>query len=274
MADPQQPLQGAEPSAGQSRRGYHRIATYAECPQRFAYKYRLGMQPLYETGKRGLGSLLHLGLMYHYRRLAGLGNENPVEQMRWAPRSLAVHFEPARLIYAEYCSKYPKEPFDVLEVEQEHEVTILGRAVTCRFDLVIKQRDRIFVVDHKSHGGRDVGEHHREWEFSGQMILQEAIGAARFPALYNIAFGGVLINAIGTSAPYRFARSRLQIDPLLREPCLRSLAEYDELIDADEGRDPWSYRRNHSSCVGRYGTCDFLPLCRRGKFAAHEYSGG
>ena len=70
---------------GPSPRGWHRLQTVLECPQKFAWEYRWGREgydaaervaahmnvPKEEPDKPGLnrGTLLHLGLAHYYARL-------------------------------------------------------------------------------------------------------------------------------------------------------------------------------------------------------------
>ena len=60
--------------AGASPRGWSRLSTVLQCPQKYAYKYLLS--PEEGGGKQGgnspaliKGSVIHLGLAHYYRRL-------------------------------------------------------------------------------------------------------------------------------------------------------------------------------------------------------------
>lgn len=265
---------------GASRRGSHYVGVFDECQQRWSYQHLLKLEPRVEPGRRGLGTVLHLGLAARYLRMAGGDCLEPIEAMRQETSRRLAHLVPeAEEIYRAYERRWAGEAdqLRVLAVEQEVEATLDGEMITARPDLVIEQGGIAYVIDHKSSSG-DVASHHREWEMRRQMILLEALGELLIAPSFGLPFGGVLINTVGTrrdrsSGGYEFARNRVLIERALREPALRAMAEILREADAARasGRDPWQYRRNNDACRGRYGMCNFAPLCVRGQAALYEY---
>lgn len=255
------------PDAGQSRRGWHRIESFDACPQRFAYRYLLRLEPARADEHLALGSLVHIGLMTHYLAVAGRSSVDPIEAMRSAPPRIAFCFERARRIVDAYRAAYPAEPFTVLDVEREFELRVRGHLHTQRMDLVVAWNGHVVVLDHKT-AGRPGGT--IKWETHGQFISIGLFGRHVLSQLYGLPWGGAVVNYLGTGTSPEFVRLPVPIEPTLLGPAAEALAESNAAIEALAARDPWRYKRNHGACMGQYA-CKFIPLCLRGRAALGEY---
>lgn len=257
------------PDSGSSRRGSHRLGTWHDCPQKFAYRYLLRLIPLREPRGRALGSMVHLGTMYWDLLVLGRSDVDPIEAMRCAPERIAYTFEAAREILEAY--KNAPRAWKILDVEREFEVKAGGHAHTQRFDRTILRAGRACIVDLKTTSG-DVRTHSKEWARSLQFLSAEVVGRATFPDVYDVPYGGVLIYSISTREPGQFDEKALMIEPLMVVAAPRTIAETNaEIAQAlQSDRDPWKYKRTFK-CRDRYGDCEYLPLCERGKAALGEY---
>lgn len=263
-------------SAGPSRRGWHRVALWAACQQAWAYRYLLHLVPAHEPVGRAVGTLVHLALMHYYTR-EGLGVEapDPIVAMRRAPARLAHAYETARLTFEAYVADrrraLPPE-WRVLAVEAEYATTVGGWPHTQRLDLTLEIGGRCFPLDHKSTSGSTGRGVAQEWADDGQFASLRAIGAGVVAPAHGLPFGGVLVNAISTKPPYAVERHSVTVPERIVTARLRAIAEMNAEIAAaiESGRDPWEYRRD-GACRGRYGACEFLALCHRGRDALCEY---
>ena len=262
------------PSAGQSSRGMHRLATWQACPQRFSYQYNLGLTSLIDPEPLALGSMIHIALMHFYGNEIGASwAGDPVEAMHAAPKRISYTFERARKVFENYKLVHTAAPWKrVLDVEREFRVMAGGKLHTARLDLVVEMNGTAVYCDHKSTGG-DVDSGLVEWEHSPQMVSGTLIGQALFPDIYNMPFGGVMIQNIQTRSPFEVGRHMLSVPRGFLIPGARAIAEANEQIDAarDAGRDPWQYERRYGACRGKYSWCSYLPLCKRGESALSEY---
>ena len=260
----------AASSAGESSFGYHRVTTFQTCKRKYAYKYLLRLELPVMPRNLAMGSMVHLALMHYYLRRAGHQDViGPVEAMHGADARMAWIFQEAKDVVERYLRwAGGNDALAVLDVEREYEVNLGGRVLTARIDLTFEANGQVFVNDHKSTAG-DVTKHHIEWSRRGQMATLDAIGASVFPAMYGLPYGGITITAISTQkVPEVDAiRSPLEIEPGWQETVLQGLAASLEEIDSFEKREvqPWEYPIAPEACRGRYGWCEFLPLCRFGK---------
>ena len=200
------------PDSGSSRRGSHRLGSWNECPQAWAYRFMLHLIPVREPPGRALGALVHLGLMYWHLLMLQRTDLDPIEVMRSASPRIAHRFNDARAIVEAYKNWGWPSGWRVLDVEREFEVRAGGHAHTQRMDLVIAVDGYACVVDHKTTGGNP-HTYPREWNTSLQFLSADTIGRAVFPDVYDLPYGGTWIQAIGTKEPGEFHRHRLSPEP-------------------------------------------------------------
>lgn len=195
---------------------------------------------------------------------------DPFEAMRQAPPRIAHQYERAAEVLNAYMSANSQDDLRVLAVERELQAKVGGHLYTQRADLIASIGGSAVIIDHKSTGG-SVSTLPAEYEVSGQMLGYEILGRALLPSLYGRPFGGVMANLIGTKPPYKSQRHWVRVDPGMLDQWAESMAEVNGMIAWDESRSPWQYRRNFETCMGRYGMCQYLTLCKRGKFGLNEY---
>jgi hypothetical protein len=270
----------AKHSTGMSSCGYHWHSSYSICPQKWAYRNLLHLSKRSEAAD--LGTLLHVAFLHFYLALQySLRGEsipsdvlNPIEAMRTTPPRVSYRFADALPIYQAYRKYWDavgEDIEEVISVEEEYSGKLPStKIITARLDVVYhaKSDGLVYVIDHKSTSGK-VATHHRSWEMSGQMVLEDAFGEGWF----GDEFGGVKVNVVGTKAPFEFARPKLNVLSSLRDPFLDGLAEVREQIESDlqSERSPWKYRRNMEACGGMRFQCDYIELCKRGRHALGEF---
>lgn len=273
------------PTSGPSRRGFHRLATFAACPQRFAYREVLRLETRRASEALSLGTLLHLALMWHYLRLRAErrrepmdGLLDPVAAMRAAPARVAWCFDRAAEVYDAYrrWSSTADASMEVIDVEREYAVRVQGRLYTQRADLTVAVRGKAFFWDHKCSlaGAVDTVPAWRllDGQVHGYEVIGEALSGG--PPLHGLPFGGVVLNMIGCAPPYRFRAHPLVLDDGLRDSFLATAAATDAAIGTADSMDPWSYEKRglvSGACQDRYGACDYVPLCRFGKAGLGDY---
>jgi hypothetical protein len=259
-------------NTGKSTRGFHRLSSWQSCPQKFAYEELLNLRLKKKNPAMELGSLVHVGLAHRYlSQLGQFDGDYMDEVIRYAEENKVCFLLPqAKEILLSYASKWEKEDLIAVDVEEEFRVDIGGELYTQRVDLVAKVEDKIFFVDHKTYGPRKP-----KWDFSGQFIGLMTLGKNLVPEIYNLPFGGVMVNEICTMKPVgvgSFSRKKVDLPFGLSEAFVhnvkRSYLEMKELAI----KDPWTYPKNFSACEGKYSSgCDFWALCTRGTGALEEF---
>jgi hypothetical protein len=267
------------PSHGASRRGWHRLSDWLVCPQKFAYRHRLGLIPRREPPARALGSLIHLGLMHHYLAEAGRPSLDPVSAMASAPQRIAFQFEKARATFEAYLEETRHEEIRVLDVEREFAISVGGHLHTQRFDLVVAgpvdapDDGKAYVLDQKT-TQRDIKINAREFELSGQFAAADLVAGLTFADAYERPFGGVLINAVATATNRDQTLGQRHLHQLRRStlPILPTLISANNGIEAARaaGVDPWGHVRSYQ--CRQYGElCEYASLCLRGRSAIADY---
>ena len=270
------------PSAGPSRRGSHRIDSWT-CRRYFAYSQILHLQPVREPAGRALGALTHIGHMHHH--LGAIGSEHaidPFEAMRDAPARIAYTFPKAKEVLTAYITRYKDDTsVETLDVEREFEMHVGGHLHTQRIDRTVRVKRRgewhVQAWDLKTFGGRPGGNPTsiaREWAMTTQFLSLEAFGRLVLPKIYDMPFGGLVVDSAGTIAPFSFSRPAVHVEPQMLRGWAENVASVNAEIDAEaeRGTDPWRYRQNTKICSsGKYGACEYAALCLRGKAALGEF---
>lgn len=255
------------PSAGPSTRGSHRLSTWMDCPQKFAYRFILKLIPKIDKKGLAIGSLVHIGLMNWHLVLLGKSEIDPVAAMKCAPDRIAWQLPTALKVFGAY-KQHEAIPGEVLDVEREFYVTAGGQLHTQRFDLTVASEGKVYVWDHKTSGQPP---NFKSWESSLQMVSAHLVGSATFQDVYDMPFGGVVVQHISTRDVGEIQRKLLDIKPNFLQAAPQTIEEINRQIDEVEasGRDPWNYVRTNK-CWAPY-ECDYLPLCENGRSAASEY---
>lgn len=268
-------------NAGPSPRGWSRLGTMLQCPQRYAWTYVL---PPEEGGGRPntispaliRGSMIHTGLAHHYQRMQTRVNGGDPEEF-YKPVD-AMHMQAIQegddwIKEIDYCSSalqayishYGMETFEVVGVEQTMYANIGPYQVTGRADLIIRDTNgKVWIVDHKT-TGRINNSQQKYYGISGQLIGYEFMGRQ----IFGDEWGGMLLNLIQHRSPYKFVRHELPPAPnmLVRFPEMVRIAE--ERIETlkDTPVDQYPMAMNELVCYHRYGACEFVEKCRWGKNA-------
>jgi len=279
-------IDALKPSSGPSSRGFHRLALYAACPQKFVYSQLRHLEPLRMSEPLALGSMLHLALMHHYLAKMGRESLDPIEAMRSAPARMAYCFERAKSVFTAYreWSAIVDAQWDLLDVERQFEVNVAGSLYTQRADLVVRSKadSKVYLVDHKCLMSTSVATLPKWRLLDGQNYGYDLLGRALIGRYVyeNAVFGGVFLNLIKCSAPFAFKRHPLPISNRLREAFIDALAASIDGMDRVESRlvgsigIPFEAERRgliNGICQGRYDACEYTELCLRGESAMPSY---
>lgn len=252
----------------ESAAGYHRIASFMSCPQKFAYRYLLRIEPRDEPAGTGRGTIFHEAAAAYYR---GLDWRAAIDAL---PRRYYPYVEEGAAIFEAYLNFYAGETLTVLDVEVELVVRIKGRKFTRRVDLVTRGygngKAHVKFVDHKL--AARMGERVRTAAFDWSLATQHIVGVALCQQRYGLPFRGVELNLAASDGSGKFRRERVLFSPRMLATIPRSLDYYygaqEEMIG--QGLDPHCYPRT-GECFNKYGRCDYLDLCKFGETAMAGY---
>lgn len=284
---------------GPSRKGWHRLQTFLECPQKFAWKYpreagsadRSNTQDWIHRQGTSLpspplirGSLIHLGLAHHYARMKakheGKDPEDfytPQEAVRvyGSQQGWDLYVEPMVACVEAYMDHFCRENLRIVEVETPHTVTFLdGNDITGRLDLVVEDRaGRIYVIDHKTTVSYSDSQR-TYYSMSGQFMAYTWLGIAT----WGDRFAGMKINFIQHTEPYKFIRVDTLPAPALLRKLPTTIAHAERQIRFLREMYPdvndWPTANSELTCVHRYGECEFIRQCRFGRDEALTFSIG
>lgn len=271
---------------GPSPRGWHRIQTFLECPQRFAFDHPdecgTPADPVYAQLKaegrptsRALevGSLIHLGLAQHYARMAMAQRGShpdtymkPLEAVKFVGGlQKSAHVEYVTDCLAAYFDHYRREDFEVVEVESLNEITFGGFQLTGRLDLAVRHRQTglVYVMDHKS-TSRYSEAQRLAYSLSGQFHAYEWMARRK----YGSDFGGMKINFVQHTPPYKFVRVDAYPVPNLLRKLPITVVAAERAIEAIRGQSPalsdWPVANSELVCSTKYGPCRHVQHCRFG----------
>jgi hypothetical protein len=265
---------------GPSERGWSRLGTFLQCPQKYAWAYKLDKRSKDHSQALIRGSLMHVALAHHYARkkedVSG-GNPDIYYKTETAVKIAAAeegevwkqHVDLVLMNMDRYKVKYPCDPWIIKHVEKEAELDVGGNRITGRFDLVIEDtQGKVYIVDHKTTARL----HKRQrtyYSISGQILAYKWMGRT----IWGDRFGGMLLNQIqhggGDPKKIKFARHVVEPAPNLERMLPVTVMDAENAIqrlEAEE-RDPrWWPRATHELvCFHRYGACEYLELCKYGE---------
>ena len=265
-------------NTGPSLSGWHRLQNVLECPQKYSYRYNLGIEASIPAVALMRGSLAHLGLAHHYLRkqLEDNGEDkdqwlNPYDAMRLQSdnepeyKEVLTDIEDAVEAYQRHW-KVIDQKWKVLEVEKQAYSAIPDKnkvhLLTGRFDMVLENENGdVYIVDHKT-TSRLTNNHEKYYSMSGQLLGYEYM--ARH--IYGDRLKGVMLNLIQIRPPYKFKRLILHPRPNLSAQFEQTVIDAENLISLYSTRDPMHYPKamNELTCFHRYGACDYIDLCKFG----------
>lgn len=256
--------------------GWHAHGTFAQCPQAWAYRYRLNLVPLGAAKPLVRGSMLHAGLAHHYAGVQGqTGIATPAEAVDHTGDKLAADAETRAVVHSaleQYVAGHAHEAerLKVIGVEQVLEAEINGNRYTQRADLIVEGANGgVVILDHKGVGFID-GKTSAAHTLNGQMVGYKWLGRQYF----GDRFGGVVLNLIQLGREYRTLRRTVEQAPEAVKQFPDRIADIQRAKAALADRDPWEYPKALSEvvCFNRYGACQFMQLCRYGANALHLYA--
>ena len=109
---------------------------------------------------------------------------------------------------------------------------------------------------------------------SGQFAGYQVIGKALAEQVYGRPFGGVAVNVVGTTAPYETKIHKLEVRTEIERHFLGAARQTQLEITRSEKLDPLDYEKRglvSGACMGRYGVCEYEPLCKYGRGALVEF---
>jgi hypothetical protein len=264
---------------GPSPRGWHRLQLALECTQKYAFHYEMELGNNEGAKKDSLplvkGSMLHLALAHHYKRLQAVqqGNdpeewEEPVTALRRIAemngRVWSSVLQNCIETYHAYCDRWSSENLKILEVERMAYTKIGPYLFTGRFDLIYEdRRGKVFVMDHKT-TGRIYASQKKFYGISGQLTGYSYLGYQ----IYGNRFAGLVLNQIQHKEPFKFLRLPLPPAPHLLTRFPQIVQDAEDRIESvrKTGRPPtnWPMAANELTCFSRYGACPYLDRCRWG----------
>jgi hypothetical protein len=265
---------------GPSASGYHFVQAYQNCKRKFYHQYIQGLEENYRAPAILFGTAGHVGMEEWYRQHA---QQSPIsKKVKFATDAaiadaesrrdqyydlskLEVHKRQLKDTFHQYGLVYPDEPFKVVSIEENYEVTLdYGDIFTGRIDLVtLRNNGQLMIMDHKFTG----------WSLeSFKRSVQASDQATAYCMLWNEhnpkrRAGGVIFNLIRNyQGRIEFAqvpvyRAQQDIDTFRREVSenLRDMAQ--RVIDPEA-----TWPKNTDHCFAYNRACPFLELCQGVKF--------
>lgn len=275
---------------GPSEYGSSRLKAAAKCLQLYAHrKYRTA-----GTDSRNvltLGAGVHYATAHHYLRMQqrqrgqDITWEEPVRAVRRAsvlgiiPAMAPEQLDLVERIYTKNWNPNQVRGPEVLAVEAVLPIEFgplncpghpdHGKPIRydSRLDLVTARDNKVFITDSKtaSSPSRVTFDGYRiDWQF----IMMAVLGIAH----YGKNFGGIYVQILRTTEPYDVQLEPIHVSPHVLQRAPQRYVELAhtvarlELETLREERTPfdWPAAYGETTCVGRYGACDYYELCFRG----------
>lgn len=134
---------------------YSDILTFQRCPKQFEFKVIQNIERRIQASKLTLGILVHELLMAHYlgrfeERAAELLDEINNGQWRTDDELGIHHLYREAIAYVESYIAYHDDEWEILHCEETFTATVDGVAISFTPDLVIRDRQGVWIVDHKT----------------------------------------------------------------------------------------------------------------------------
>jgi len=265
-------------NAGPSEAGWHRLQSVLKCPRYYVLERD---RPWKWSPPLVKGSLVHIGLAHHYRRVqAEQQGEDPDQWYEPMEAIARLSFDnaadsPHWLEYAElaqeavgkYIVEWEGEQWKVRAVEHELRAKVDGKYLyTQRVDAIFEAPGgKIWMVDHKT-TFRIAPKTIRRYTLSGQMLGYQLFGQK----LYGDKFAGVMLNMIQlpqeVGKNYSFARPTIEPAPFAVPKLKQTILHAEELIEKYKDKDPMDVPGvfHETACWTPYGQCPFASYCQWG----------
>src|SRR3990167_3023537 len=114
-------------NTGKSTQGWHRVATFQECPQKFAYEYILELPKESNVKEMQFGTLMHVALANRYGQMLQMVDaQDPIAAIDEAANGNMELANEAKALYFAYDKKWTEKDLVPMAVEKEFQVTING----------------------------------------------------------------------------------------------------------------------------------------------------
>ena len=261
-------------STGPSPRGWSRLQLMLECPQKWSYRYNVEQEKKTSSIPLIRGSMLHLMLAHHYLQMKadqeGVANEwfDPYDALYQLCLQEGEVWDKEREMiikcFDAYKHHWIDEKLKIIAVEEMAYTKIGPHVFTGRFDLVYEdRRGKIWICDHKT-TGRIHSKQRKFYSISGQLVGYRYLGQQ----IYGDKFGGMILNQVQHTEPYKFMRIPLAPAPNLLHKFPQIVSDAEKLITElqESGRkfDDYPMAANELTCYSRYGACPHLKRCQWG----------
>jgi hypothetical protein len=281
---------------------WHTMANPMSCWRKAYYSHVLGLTPKTTPKALAFGTLYHACWELWYRS----GGQRPYDepcsavQAAGAPKLAA---ECRRLVYTEL-QKYAQqeaEEWDIRAVEQNavfwsDPQRINGKLVylpfCCRHDHIIAKRGPgapcapagpvpggVYIVDRKTAGAltRDLT---KGYAMDGQFLMNALVfSRSTEPEMFG-PFVGMIFSVAAKHKDPTPEKSFFRIETVVDEDTLEHFYRdemipyatefYRRLFTPEVRNDITKWPKNHESCVGRYGCCNYFDLCDVGGSSVME----
>ena len=182
-----------------------------------------------------------------------------------------------------YANRYPEYRRQHNIMEQEFLIKLKGRGIRGFIDWIIKDGDDIVMIETKTASNPDVDYFKRvkiDWQVHLYMVAIRSI-FGRWPSriIYEVIVKpGIRLRKNETPAQYQERLYQYYTDPLtssdkfIREEIILSKENLTEMKDEllytieriEQATRDQRYPKCPEACNGKYGPCDFMPICTNG----------
>ena len=266
---------------------YSSLSCFQQCRQKYKLRYLDGIVPIRKSNALEFGSAMHIALEKYWNYvkatqtfLADDSDIGPCDLQFDANKILTDKVEAAKLagLLKGYIDEYYNEDvrtWEVIDVEREFKVRVCGNDIVGKADGLVRNRHtgRYYILEHKTASLVDAS-----YVDQKAIDAQTMLYAACLQNVMGITISGA-IHDILTKQKIRLKKGeseddfcqRLMVD-VSEENFNRIIVDFADNELADFQRDlnqqlDELYGCKHfykctGSCIGRYGACEYLPLCK------------
>ncbi len=257
---------------GPSLCGPHAVSSFATCPQMHAFAHELHLRPVISKPAPAIGTLIHAGLAYYYAAPLPIKPDwyvysSGAEAIRILGAATPDFMEDALRVFTQYVEQDTR-PWAPVLVEHQFVVDFDGMPYSARIDLLAYEGNDLVLIDHKS-TSRITSSMGAGYASDIQMLT----GLAQCRAAgYDVK--RVVINALSRERPFaKFQRFDVPINQYVFERFPMDVRYHLKVLKDVRLNYPNLYNRprNLAACMGKYGPCDFMPLCTGVPNAEHSF---
>lgn len=262
------------------------LSSYKDCPRKYQLNYRKHWRSVGTAMPLVFGLSWHAGQdgVWQYAKkfsqdeLAnvamakflecweeqGLSSDLDMEQLeRYAPRTPQV----AQEMYINYIAARWNmlQEATILAIEQPFAVPMPGKQdvwYVGRLDKAIEFQGQKLIIEHKTTTAykKDGGFQYTyvdSWSTDAQVKGYQFGGGLYFPGLSQVWVDAALVHK-KEHQHFRFIPVAHQVNII--EEWIRDTGDWIDRVDADRERN--YFPKNENSCMGKYGPCQYLDICR------------